>query len=326
MNNKNIGIEAIEYYLPSKVTSSEDLATQYGFDKDFIEGKVGVINLYTAQNNETVLDMSVNALEKILLRKPELRKCIDLLVVCTQTPDYQLPQMSSQVQSRCNLPNSLTSFDISLGCSGFVYGLSVVESMMKMHDFSNAVLITVEAYSKIINKNDRNTKCLFSDAAAATLISNNGNVTSGEYNFGTNGDYFDRLIVPNSSTLKDDIKPYLYMDGRAVFNFTVSTIPNEIDKICIKNGIKKTDVNYFVLHQASRFVIQSIAKKTDEDLDKFVDYLHKFGNTVSSSIPIALKELLLNDNEVGVNILISGFGVGLSWASTILTIKGKNNV
>jgi 3-oxoacyl-[acyl-carrier-protein] synthase III len=326
VNNKSIGIEAIEYYLPSKMTSSEDLATQYGFDKDFIEDKVGVTNLYTVQNNETVLDMSVKALEKILLRKPKLRECIDLLVVCTQTPDYQLPQMSSQVQSKCNLPISLASFDISLGCSGFVYGLSIVESMMKTHGFSNSILITVDAYSKIINKNDRNTKCLFSDAAAAILVSNNGSVLSGEYNFGTDGDYFDRLIVPNFSSLKVDKKPYLYMDGRAIFNFTVSTIPSEINKICIKNGIKKNNINYFVLHQASRFVIQSIAKKTGEDPDKFVDYLHKFGNTVSSSIPIALKELLLNDNEVGTNILIAGFGVGLSWASTILIIKGKNNV
>ena len=325
MDDKNIGIEAIEYYLPSQVTSSNDLSLRYGFEQSFIENKVGVRNLYSLQD-ETVLDMSVKAFERILLYKPELRECIDLLVVCSQTPEYQLPQMSSQIQSICKLPNSVASFDISLGCSGFVYGLSVVESMMKMHDYSNAVLITAEAYSKIIEPNDRNTKCLFSDAAAATLISKNGNIISGRYIFGTDGDYFDRLIVPNVHMEKDAIRSYLYMDGRAIFNFTVSTIPNEIDNICKKNNIEKSSINYYVLHQASRFVIESIAKKTGEDADKFVDYLHKFGNTVSSSIPIALKELIFDNHLVDKKILISGFGVGLSWATTILTINGKKNV
>jgi len=326
MSDRKIGIEAIEYYLPSQVTTSDDLAERYGFDKEFVEKKVGVSNLYTTQSNETVLDMSVRALEKMLLARPGLRENIDLLVVCTQTSNYQLPQTSSQVQSKCNLPNGIASFDISLGCSGFVYGLSIVESMMKSYGFSNAVLITADAYSKIIDENDRNTKCLFSDAATATLISDNGVLLSGEYIFGTDGDFFDRLIVTNFSGSEGNSDSCLYMDGRAIFNFTVSTIPDEIDKVCAKNKIDKGDIDHFILHQASRFVIQSIAKKTGEDKDKFVDYLHKFGNTVSSSIPIALKEFLLEHNKTGSKLLISGFGVGLSWASTILTTKGESNV
>ena len=183
-----------------------------------------------------------------------------------------------------------------------------------------------EAYSKIIDKNDRNTKCLFSDAATATLVSNKGNITSGMYKFGTNGDYFDRLIVNNTNSSSSSEQPHLYMDGRAIFNFTVSTIPGEIDEICKMNHVKKSDIDYFLLHQASQFVIESIAKKTGESPEKFVNYLYKFGNTVSSSIPIALKELLKAETRSDtMRVVISGFGVGLSWASTILTIKEKNN-
>ena len=220
MDNKVIGIEAIEYYLPKKVTSSAELASKYDFDKKFIEEKIGVRNLYTLKD-ESVTDMAVNSLERLLSTKQELRQTIDLLVVCTQTPDFQLPQVSSQIQSRCNLPKKIASFDVSLGCSGFVYGLSLVESMMAMHDYSNAVLITVDAYSKIIEVNDRTTKCLFSDAAATTLISRSGRLTSGKYSFGTDGNFFDCLIVDGSNNINKGMYPHLYINGRAIFNFCV---------------------------------------------------------------------------------------------------------
>ena len=324
MFNKSIGIEAIEYYLPKKVISSNELANMYNFDKNFIEEKIGVQNLYTLED-ESVVDMAVNSLEHLLSTRQELREKIDLLVVCTQTPDYQLPQTSSQIQSRCNLSKTISSFDISLGCSGFVYGLSLVESMMMMHDYSNAVLITVDAYSRIIDVKDRTTKCLFSDAAAATLISRSGKLISGEYSFGTDGDFFDCLIVDGSNN-DQNMYPNLYMNGRAIFNFCVSKIPNEIDKVCKINNVEKSGIDFFVLHQASKFIIETLEKKIDSKHGQFVNYLNLFGNTVSSSIPIALKQLSKSELNDKINILISGFGVGLSWASTVLTTKGDNNV
>ena len=323
MQNKEIGIEAIEYYLPKKVISSAQLASNYDFDKSFIEEKIGVKNLYSLKD-ESVADMAVNSLESLLSTKKELRKQIDLLIVCTQTPDFQLPQVSSQIQSRCNLPKNIASFDISLGCSGFVYGLSLIESMMNTHDYSNAVLITVDAYSRIIDIKDRNTKCLFSDASAATLISRSGKLISGQYCFGTDGDFFDCLIVDGSNNNKN-MYPNLYMNGRAIFNFCVSKIPDEIDKVCKKNNIEKNGIDFFVLHQASRFIIETLEKKIDAKNGQFVNYLNLFGNTVSSSIPIALKELSKSDLKENISILISGFGVGLSWASTVLKTKGDNN-
>ena len=321
--NNNVGIEAIEYHLPPEIITAKELSERFGFDAEFIENKIGVRQLYTA-GDQTVSDLAVNALEKLLDRKPGLRDNIDLLVLCTQTPDFSLPQTSTQIQARCNLPLTLASFDISLGCSGFVYGISVVEALLRLHGYDNAVLITADTYSHIIDPNDRNTKCLFSDAAAATLISRNGVLESGKFRFGTNGELFDRLIVKKEPS--EDGPARLYMDGRAIFNFTASVIPEEIDEVCSINGLDKNSIDYFVFHQASKFVLDTIAKKSGiEDSERLVKYISRFGNTVSSSIPIALKELLNEKGEAGLNILISGFGVGLSWATTVIYTKGNSN-
>jgi len=319
----NLGIEAIEYYLPSEMITAQELSERFGFDAEFIDSKIGIKQLYIA-GEQSVSDLAVNALEKLLAKKPELREDIDLLILCTQTPDNSLPQVSSQIQARCNLPTTVAAFDISLGCSGFVYGLSVTEAMLAQHDYKNAVLITAETYSHIIDDNDRNTKCLFSDAAAATLISGNGLLKTGKFRFGTNGKFFDSLIVKKGE--QDNEKAHLYMDGRAIFNFTASVIPDEIDKVCLINGVEKSAIDYFVLHQASKFVLETIAKKSGlKDSSRVVNYLPKFGNTVSSSIPIALNELMNENDKAELNILISGFGVGLSWASTILRMEKGND-
>lgn len=323
MKRSGLGIEAIEYYLPPDTITAKELIDKFGYDADFIENKVGIRQLYVA-GDQAVSMIATQALEKLLVRKPELRESLDLLVVCTQTPDYQLPQVSSLIQSNCQLPTTVAAFDISLGCSGFVYGLSVVEAMMQQHGYNNAVLITAETYSKIIDEKDRNTKCLFSDAAAATLVSYNGAITTGKFKFGTNGDYYDRLIVKESESSGGESR--LYMDGRAIFNFTVSVIPSEIANVCKLNEINQKSVDYFVLHQASSFVLDAIAKKAGiSEPGRLVKYLHRFGNTVSSSIPIALKELLAENGKENLTILVSGFGVGLSWASTILHTKGDCN-
>jgi 3-oxoacyl-[acyl-carrier-protein] synthase III len=319
---KNIGIEAIEYYLPDKVTTSKELSELFDYDVGFIEDKIGVKNLYSSDSDGTT-QLAVKALDKVLERFPNLRSEIELLVVCTQTPNYQLPQTSSQVQNICKLPNSIMAIDLNLGCSGFVYGLSIVESIMKNLDFKKAVLITAETYSHIINQEDRNTRCLFSDASAATLVSTKGKIFSGKYRFGSDGSFFDKLIVNPAIN-----NGYLYMDGRAIYNFTSSTIADEIRKICIDNNNILDDIDYFVLHQASSYVIKSIAKRSNvRNEDRFIDYLDIFGNTVSSSIPIALKKLMNEKGRGGLKLAISGFGVGLSWGSTILeTIKGVENV
>jgi 3-oxoacyl-[acyl-carrier-protein] synthase III len=325
MNNENIGIEEISYYLPKSIITSDELSDNYGYNKEFIETKVGVKKLFIEKELSTT-DMAENVLEQLLSNKEHLRKKIELLVVCTQTPEYQLPQTSAQVQYRCGLNNSIASFDISLGCSGYVYGLSVIESLLVSLNLNYGVLITVEKYSSIIDDNDRNTKCLFSDASSATLLSRDGKLIPGKYKFGTDGEFYDSLIVRNKNSNNDRINNILSMNGREIFNFTVGKIPNEISDVCKLNDLREREIDHFVIHQASSFVISSIAARLEYDsIDKFANYMHIFGNTVSSSIPISLCKLTQDMDSIGNKILISGFGVGLSWGSVVLFNKGGFN-
>ena len=258
MNNKNIGIEKISYYLPKKTITSKELSNNYGYDQEFIETKVGVKKLFIEEELSTT-GMAENAMELLLKGKEYLRKKIELLVVCTQTPEYQLPQTSSQIQYRCGLNSSIASFDLNLGCSGYVYGLSVVESLLESLGLNYGVLITSEKYSSIVDDNDRNTKCLFSDAASATLLSRDGKLIPGKYKFGTDGEFYDSLIVRNKNNDIGCIDNALFMNGREIFNFTVGKIPNEIYNVCKLNNLTEQEIDHFVIHQASSYVIKSIA-------------------------------------------------------------------
>jgi 3-oxoacyl-[acyl-carrier-protein] synthase III len=321
MNNEGIGIEKISYYLPKDVITSKELSDNYGYDQDFIEKKVGVTKLFIA-NDLSTTDMAVNALESLLENKEYLRNKIELLVVCTQTPEFQLPQVSSQLQSRCGLSNSIMSFDLSLGCSGYVYGISVIESLLVSLKLDYGVLITTEKYSSIIDDSDRNTKCLFSDASSATLFSRDGKLIPGEYKFGTDGELYDSLIVRKKYDDRGCKNNILSMNGRNIFNFTVGKIPDEISDVCKLNGLDEREIDYFITHQASSYVISSIALRSKySQTGKFINYMSLFGNTVSSSIPIALHQLT-NDGGIGGKIVISGFGVGLSWGTVVLFNKG----
>lgn len=320
MSTRPFGIEKIETYLPPKTVTTEELASQFGFDPEFISNKIGVKQLHQAEG-ETTSDMAVRVMNKLLEVYPALRTTLDVLVICTQTPDFQLPQISALVQSRCNLPKQVASFDMGLGCSGFVYGINVIESLLARNGMSTGVLITADTYSSVINPADRNTKCLFSDGAAATLITRQGNIRLGEFRFGTDGDYFDALIIrPHDD---DSGKHELFMDGRRIFEFVVSTIPSEVHSACAANKTSLEELDFLVFHQASKFVMDTIAKKLRlKNPERMVNVLHRYGNTVSSSIPMALKDTLTLHGNRDLKILISGFGVGLSWATTVLTTEG----
>lgn len=314
------GIELIETYLPNVIITADELASKLGFDPEFVSNKIGVKQLYIAEDQENTSDLAVQVMEKLLERNPLLRTEIDVLIVCTQTPDFQLPQMSALIQSRCKLPRQMAAFDINLGCSGFAYGVSILESFLLRNGMNSGVLITAETYSKIINSKDRNTKPLFSDAASATLISRQGKVRFGKSKFGTNGDQFSALIVKRPS---DVIRPELFMDGRKIFEFVASTIPGEVRSACAANDVELDDINYFVFHQASKFVLDTLAQKLGiSDASRMINTIGQYGNTVSSSIPMALKDTLALYGKRDLKLLISGFGVGLSWGTAVISTEG----
>ena len=322
MRLKEIGIEAIEFYLPSNCMSAEEISENFGFDLGFVKNKIGVSHIYYASEFEKSSDLAAAALDKLLQTRPDLRLKLEVVIVCTQTPDTQLPQVSSLLQSKCRLAKNIATFDLGLGCSGFVYGINVLKSFMVSNNMSNGVLITVETYSKIINPNDRNTKALFSDAAAATLLSDQGGIQICDYSFLTDGDGSAALACRKNDFGVSEF----FMDGRKVFNFVISNIPDEIRLTAKLNNLEIDEIDFFVLHQASKFVLDTLIEKLElKDPNKVICEIKRFGNTASSSIPIALKTIS-SMLDGPVNILISGFGVGLSAASTVLKTKGVRSL
>ncbi|MGH9204004.1 MAG: 3-oxoacyl-ACP synthase III family protein, partial [Vicinamibacterales bacterium] len=233
---------------------------------------------------------------------------LECLVVVTQNPDsHGLPHTSAVVHGKLGLAARCAAFDISLGCSGFVYGLATVSAFMAANGMACGVLVTADPYSKIIGPEDRDTVMLFGDGAAATLLSDDPVWRIGRTDFGTLGQQRDALVV------KADGK--LAMNGRGVFNFSATEVPPSIRRALAANRVELGDIDRFILHQGSRFIIDTIAKRLGiEDRTPFC--AENYGNLVSSSIPVALAEAVKDSDR---RIVISGFGVGLSFASTVLT-------
>lgn len=316
----SVGIEAIEYYLPERFMTSEELASNFGFDLQFVEEKIGVKGIYIAGENEKTSDLAVAAIKKLFEKRPDIKEKINVIAVCTQTPDFQIPHTSALVQEKLGLEINIACFDLGLGCSGFVYGLSIVKAFMENNNLDYGLLITSETYSKIINDKDKNTKALFSDASAATLLSREPYLMPRQFSFGTDGNGYENLILRPSTAQETN---FLYMDGRGIFGFVAAVIPEDLKRCLQINNVLLEDIDYFVFHQASKFMLNTLSRKIGiNDEWKVINCLDRFGNTVSSSIPIAIDTIFDECKNRHLKILISGFGVGLSWASTILFTRG----
>ena len=302
-----IGIEQIGVYLPQDNVSNYDLKEKFEMDDYFIESKIGVKSVKRKAKDEETSDLGVKAFQDLQSKANFDINEIECLFVVTQNPDYNLPHTSAIIHGKLDLPENCACFDISLGCSGFVYGLSVIESFMTQNNMIKGVLVTADPYSKVINTDDKNTSILFGDGAAATLVTNNPKLVSGKFSFGTRGKGYEGLIC------KDNV---LSMNGAAIFNFAAKTVPADIKTTLENNNMNPEDVDCFVLHQGSKYIVDTLRKRLKIDAEKVPFAIADYGNTISSSLPIILADML--DLEKGKKIIISGFGVGLSWASTVL--------
>ena len=328
-------IENIEFVLGNKKISNEDLKSinpNYNFDK--FEKKVG-IKFRHNEVNGSVLTLAVKSINKLLSKIKIEKSDIDYLIFCTQSPEYLIPTNACILQNECGLKSGIGAIDINLGCSGYTYGLSLSKALIDSNQASNVLLVTSETYSRYIHDKDLINKLIFSDASASTLISRSNPNDIGLFEFGTDGSGFDKLIVKNNFFTKEvspDIKSYgennlysdnnLFMDGPAVFNFTLNEVPNLIEKVLSKNNKKIEELDKIILHQANKFLLKAIAKKAEINFDEFFVNLEKYGNTVSNTIPIALKEYSENIKD-STSILLGGFGVGLSWSGCIVNINNK---
>jgi len=302
-----IGIQEIGSYIPSNRISNYDLKDKFEMDDNFIENKIGVQRVSRMLDGEDTSVMCVKAFnnleQKIDIEKGE----IECLILITQNPDSNIPHTSAVLHGLLDLPENCACFDVSLGCSGFVYGLSIIESFMQRNGMKKGLLFTSDPYSKIIDPEDKNTQILFGDGATVSLITDTPVYISGKYNFGTVGKEFKNLICTDNS---------LYMNGRGIFNFAARYVPKDIKQLLEKNELLIDDIDKFVFHQGSKYIIDTLIKRIGLEKEKVPFDIQDYGNTVSSSIPLIIeKEIKSNTNKM----VAIGFGVGLSWASTILT-------
>ncbi|MEN9907207.1 MAG: hypothetical protein RLZZ540_348 [Bacteroidota bacterium] len=318
-------IKHISYYLPPNKLSNEDIVNQFPeWDSDKIIQKIGVKNRFISNPEQYTSDMATEAV-KVLCSEYKIDKLeIDYLIVCTQSPDYFLPTTACIVQNRVGLSTNCAAIDINQGCSGYIYGLSLAKGLVVSKIAKNVVLVTAEIYSKHIHSKDKGNRSIFGDAATATLISNEGMYRIGEFSLGSDGSGFENLIVKNGAMknskgldIENPNDNNLYMNGPEIFNFTAKAVPILISKTLEKNNESIESVNQFVFHQANTFMLEYLRKKINIPKDKFIIDMEDYGNTVSSSIPIALKnriEKSFEDNK----ILLAGFGVGYSWGALII--------
>ncbi|WP_316632833.1 ketoacyl-ACP synthase III [uncultured Flavobacterium sp.] len=321
-------IKHISYYLPTEVLTNDDIVNQFPeWDNEKIIQKIGVQSRNITRNDEFTSDISVEALNALCVEHCIDKSEIDFLLICTQSPDYFLPTTACIVQDKAGLSSSCGAIDINQGCSGFIYGLSLAKGLVVAGIAKNVVLITAETYSKHIHPLDKGNRSIFGDAAAATLISNHGEYRLGEFSLGTDGKGFENLIVKNGAmrnrkTSENEVPNdnNLYMNGPEIFNFTAKAVPTLISDNLKKNNESIDTVNQFIFHQANTFMLEYLRKKINIPSEKFLIDMQSYGNTVSSTIPIALKnrlDLQIKDDK----ILLAGFGVGYSWGSVVIYNK-----
>lgn len=330
---KDAYIKTIEYYLPEKVYTNEDLAKDFPeWPAEKVNKKIGINERHIAASVETAGDMAVKAAEKLFESHPEIKKSdIDFVILCTQSPDYFLPTTACIIQNRLGLPTSCGAFDMNLGCSGYVYGLSLAKSLVVSGTAKNILFLTAETYSKYIHEKDKGNRSVFGDAATATVVSDSGKWKIGNFAFGTDGSCAEKLIVKsggarhkqpcNDMSFNESGNPvsgdYLFMNGSDIFNFTLKVVPETVRETLSKNKLSQDEIDFFIFHQANSYILNFLRKKVKIPEEKFYYCLEKTGNTVSNTIPIALCEADKEERLCG-KTLICGFGVGLSWAGAVL--------
>lgn len=327
-------IKAISYYLPERVVTNEELVKEFPeWSVDKVAQKVGVDSRHIAAENETAGDMAEKAARRLFKEYNINPKSINFLMLCTQSPDYFLPSTACIIQDRLGIPTSAGAFDYNLGCSGCIYGIAIAKGLISAGIAKNVLLLTAETYNKYLHPLDKSNRSIFGDGAAACLISTDGIAEIGDFCLGTDGSGANHLIVKTGAARQKETTgkyseddeghiwydDYLYMNGGAIFNFTLDAVPAMMKEVLKKNSVDKDEIDYYVFHQANKFMLNTIRKVCVLPKEKFYINLATTGNSVSSTVLIGLKDCIDNKKITDkMKVMISGFGVGLSWGGTIL--------
>ena len=332
MNSK---INGIEYYLPEKVLDNKELEELFpGWDSSKTESKIGIRQRHIAGEDETALDMAEKACEKALANFDKSK--IDFLILCTQSPDYFLPTSACILQDRLGLSENIGAYDFNLGCSGYIYGLAQAKGLISCGIAKNILFVVSETYSKHMYEKDVANRAIFGDGSAATIVSAADVERIHQFSFGTSGSGAENLIVKNGGMRNDkEISPeeipygtqsfytsnHIYMNGPEIFNFTIEYVPKLVANTLAANNMSMDDVDYFIYHQANKFMLNYLRKKDKIPKDKFFIDMEETGNMVSATVPVALKKCIdKNIVTPGQKVMLVGFGVGYSWGATIITI------
>ncbi len=323
----------IASYLPKKCFKNSAFAG-LGWSEEKIFAKTGIRSRHIASETEFALDLAekaaLNLFKKFKIKKNE----IDYLLYCTQSPDYLIPTNACLLQDRLKLPESIGALDFNLGCSGFVYGLSLAKGLLETGQAKSVLLVTAETYSKYIHPEDKSSRVIFGDGAAATLLTREDALKLGPFVFGTQGAGAKNLCVktgglrhPKTAQTAQSSKDRtgntrsednLFMDGPEIFSFTLSTIPGAIKELLRRSKLGTEDIDHFVLHQANAYMLETLREKMGLPKEKFPLYLEKIGNTVSSTIPILLEHMTATKKlRADQRLVLCAFGVGYSWIATV---------
>ncbi len=315
--------------LPEKIVTNDDLSKIVDTNDEWIASRTGIRQRRIA-TTETLISMSVEASKKALSMSGILAEELDMIIVATLTPDHPLPNTASEVQAALGASNAVC-FDLSAACSGFLFSLNTAAMYIRCEEAKHVLVIGAEVLSKIMDWTDRSTCVLFGDGAGAAVLGASeekgyiGTVVGSDGQKGHTLTYGGKQPIVNPfktlSDQQDQMSDYVWMDGQEVFKFAVTKVPESIKKVLEKTGMTVDDIDHFVLHQANRKILSSVARRIKVSEDKFIINMDKYGNTSAASIPIALDELIRSGKtKTGDTMLLSGFGGGLTWGSTIFRL------
>lgn len=332
-----VAIRDIDYYLPEHFITNEDLQKENpDWDMSPVGKHIGVRKRHIAHDDETALDLAYKACKKLFSKNKDAKDQIDGIIFCTQSEDYILPPNSCILHKMLDLSEDTFAFDFNLACSGYIYGLALARGLIYSGIAKNILLVTGDTYSKYINKSDRSVRALFGDGAAVSWITtsdSNGGII--DIQCSTHGKLYDKFIIPaggcrmpkspKTAVVKADSSgnirtlENIHMDGMGILVFINSKIPKQVKCVLARNGLTIDDIDLFVFHQASKVALDKLIRLLGIKPEKTYQNLNEVGNTVSASIPIALKDAL-DEKKIspGDKVLISGFGVGLSWGTAII--------
>ena len=327
-------IKAISYYLPEQVLGNEEVAKIFPeWTVEKIEQKIGIRQRHITKEGETASDLAIKAAQILFEENKIDKESIDYLIFVSQSPDYHLPTTACLMQTRLGLSRRLAVLDINLGCNGFVAGLSVAKAVIVSEQAKNVLLLTAETYSKYMHERDKSNRTIFGDGAAATYVSTEGMAEIGNFVIGTDGAGAENLIVktggarhpkPLNDLYFDEFgnprsSDNLYMDGPAILNYSLESIPTLFNDVLAKNGLEKDDIDLHVYHQANIFLADLERRKLKIPKEKYYVNIADTGNTVSSTIPIALRKALDDGTlKQGMKVLSVAQGLGYTWGGMVL--------